>query len=89
MRCYYNTSRWGYNIANYLNMESPIRIVVRVCVEKLQTIIYMKYMGRTCIFHTKYRERNLNWLRNMKNSRLFYMKGNIWNKNKGEKWKKK
>ena len=58
MRCYYNTSRWGYNIANYLNMESPIRIIVRVCVEKLQTIIYMKYMGRTCIFHTKYRERN-------------------------------
>ena len=31
MRCYYNTSRWGYNIANYLNMESPIRIIVRVC----------------------------------------------------------
>jgi hypothetical protein len=45
-------------------MESPIRIIVRVCVEKLQTIIYMKYMGRTCIFHTKYRERN--WLRNLK-----------------------
>ena len=41
-----------------------------MCVEKLQTIIYMKYMGRTCIFHTKYRERN--WLRNLKNSRLLY-----------------